>query len=160
MTLSAVGLALLKDLEGCRPLPYRDVAGLWSFGVGHLLTKSELSSGKIVFMTPWEVVQYGRDPWPALWIEALLQQDVVVIDRALARLVRVPLTQHQEDALLCWTFNVGVEALRTSTLRKKLNGKGYAEVPAEMRRWVHAGGQVIEGLGRRREREAALWQRT
>ena len=157
MEMSAAGRALLRDLEGCKALPYRDSAGLLSLGVGHLLTKSELASGKILLPT-FGRCRYGDHPWPDMWIDALLRQDLRRVEEALARNVTVPLSQGQYDVLCSWIFNVGVEAFRTSTLRKRLNAGLYAEVPAQLRRWVYAGGHVVAGLRTRREREAAAWE--
>ena len=48
MKLSDEGKALIRRLEGCRMSCYGDVAGLPTIGVGHLLTRSELMSGKII----------------------------------------------------------------------------------------------------------------
>mgnify|MGYP001558519518 FL=1 len=126
-------------------------------GIGHLLTKSEMASGKI-FLTGYGLVKYGRDAWPEDWCEALLRMDLRSVEAALHLLVRVALTQPQYDALCCWTFNVGNNAMRTSTLLAQLNTGHYDQVPVQMRRWVYAGGRVLQGLKNRREREIALWE--
>ena len=156
MVISDSGLAFLEDLEGRRAVPYQDSVGLWTLGVGHLLTKSELSSGKIR-LSSVGMVPYGRAPWPAEWITCLLRDDLGPVETALHRHVHVSLTQSQYDALCCWVFNVGVPAFRSSTLLKHLNLWHYGDVPTQMRRWVYAGGQQIRGLLQRREREIALW---
>lgn len=157
MQMSPAGRVLLTTLEGDAPLPYQDSAGLWSLGVGHLLTRSELASGKIDLPT-FGVCRYGSDAWPQAWIDDLLRQDLRTTELGLRRHVRVLLSQSQYDALCCWTFNVGVDALRTSTLLKRLNTWHHEEVPAQMRRWVYAGGRVVEGVRARRDRESALWE--
>ena len=72
--------------------------------------------------------------------------------------MQVSLNQDQFDALVSWTFNLGPTNLAESTLLKKLNGGHYEEVPSEMARWNRAGGQVMEGLKRRRKAEGLLWQ--
>lgn len=115
MIISDAGLAVLKDLEGSAPLPYQDNVGLWTIGVGHFLTKSECTSGKIRLLS-YGLVPYGRDPWPPEWITALLHDDLDEVERALRRLIDVPLNQPQYDALCCWVFNVGIAAFATSTL--------------------------------------------
>lgn len=156
MQCSEAGIALLKRLEGCEPLPYRDPAGLWTLGVGHLLTRDELHSGKI-HLPSFGVCRYGRAPWPEAWIADLLRADLRRVETALQRAVHVPLSQPQYDALVCWGYNVGTGALRTSTLLRLLNAGDYEAVPTQMRRWVYAGGQVLTGLRHRREQEIALW---
>ena len=157
MTMSPEGITLLTELEGCKPLPYQDSAGLWSFGIGHLLTKSELASGKISLRNPG-LCRYGSEPWPQTWLDDLLHQDLRTTEYGIRISVSVPLAQCQYDALCSWTYNVGVDALRMSTLLKRLNAGQYEEVPAQMRRWVYAGGRIMEGLRRRRARESALWE--
>lgn len=59
-------------------------------------------------------------------------------------------------ALLDFTFNVGSGNLRASTLRKKVNGEDWDEVPEQLRRWNKGGGRVLKGLVRRREAEIQL----
>ena len=65
---------------------------------------------------------------------------------------------HQFDALVAWVYNLGPTNLSKSTLLKVLNKAIYEEVPFEIKRWNKAGGQVLNGLVRRREAEALLFQ--
>jgi lysozyme len=62
------------------------------------------------------------------------------------------------DALVSWTFNLGPTNLSSSTLLKVLNSGDYEGVPAQIKRWNKAGGKVLEGLVRRREAEALLFE--
>ena len=73
-------------------------------------------------------------------------------------LVKVPLTQNQFDALVCFAYNVGIQALRGSTLLKKLNGGDYAGAANEFGRWNRAGGRVLSGLISRRAAERACFE--
>ena len=70
----------------------------------------------------------------------------------------VDLTQNQFDALVSWTFNLGWGALSSSTLLKVLNDENYKGVPEQIKRWNMAGGKVLDGLVRRREAEALLFE--
>ena len=72
------------------------------------------------------------------------------------RLVDVPLTQYQFDALVSFVFNLGSGAFGGSTLLKKLNAGDYSAVPAQLMRWNKAGGRVLRGLTRRRQAEIDL----
>ena len=155
MQLSADGIELLKALEGVEAEAYRDSAGLWTVGCGHCLTKDELSSGKIYCGD--QVIRWKDGPLTDAEMDALLAEDVGWAEAAVEVAVRVPLEQHHFDSLVLWTFNIGANAMRESTLVKKLNAGLYTEVPDELRRWVRAGGQVLPGLVRRREREIAHW---
>ena len=60
----------------------------------------------------------------------------------------------QFDALVSFTFNLGSGAFQRSTLRRKVNHQAYAEVPAQLMRWLWAGGRKLNGLVSRRSTEA------
>ena len=72
--------------------------------------------------------------------------------------VDVALEQYQFDALVSWVYNLGPTNLSSSTMLKVLNEEKYNEVPNQIRRWNKAGGNVLDGLTRRREAEALLFQ--
>lgn len=154
MNISQTGLDSLKRSEGVVPVMYRDVAGLPTIGIGHLLTKSELSSGKLLIagiLTPWT---------PALTmaqVDDLLRQDLQATEKQVLLAVHVALSQPQFDALVSFTFNVGGTAFARSKLVQKLNAGDYAGVPEQLRRWVYAAGKPQEGLRKRREEEVRLW---
>lgn len=154
-----VDAALVKELEfleNDKSKVYLDSNGYPSIGVGHLLTKSELSSGQIII--GGVPVKYAAG-LTEQQIQALLNQDLKDAEDAIARLVKVPLSQCQYDALTSWTFNVGSGALAGSTLLKLLNAKQYDQVPAQMTRWTKdRHGNVVPGLVRRRAIEAYMWQ--
>lgn len=63
----------------------------------------------------------------------------------------------QFDALVSFTFNLGSGAFQRSTLRRKVNRQAHAEVPAQLMRWVWAGGRMLEGLKKRRSNEAKVY---
>jgi lysozyme len=155
MQLSDEGLALLKSLEGVEAEPYRDSAGLLTIGCGHLLTKDELSSGKIYCGD--RVLRWKDGPLTDDEIDVLLREDLAHAEAAVMRSVEVELTQAQFSALVSLVYNIGTHAFRQSTLLKKLNAGRFEDIPTEFARWARAGGQVIPGLVRRRQREIAHW---
>lgn len=61
-------------------------------------------------------------------------------------------------AIIDWTFNLGGRALGASTLRRKINAGDWDAVPAEIRKWVMAGGKPLRGLINRRAAEVRLWE--
>ena len=134
------GVELIRHFEGCRFDAYLCPAGVWTIGYGHTADVKEGDS----------IDQKAA--------EAFLIEDLESFEQAVTRLVEVPLTQQQFDALVSWTFNLGAGNLAESTLLRKLNNYQYAEVPEQMMRWVRAGGQVLDGLVKRRAAEAALFQ--
>ena len=87
-----------------------------------------------------------------------MAQDLERFEAAVNDGVQVALNQNQFDALVSFAFNVGRQGFKSSTLLKKLNQGLYDEVPAQLRRWNKTGGNVIQGLVNRREKEIALWQ--
>lgn len=152
MNTSPVGIEKIKQREGVRLSMYRDSAGLPTIGVGHLLTKDELSSGKLTAL--------GID-WHEGILDSqatdLLTADLASAEAAILTNVTVPLTQAQFDTLASFVFNIGVTAFAHSTLLKVLNNGEYDSVPSQLRRWVYAGGQRDPILVRRREDEVTQW---
>lgn len=137
------GLNLIKRFEGFEPEIYLDAAGLPTIGYGHLIRKGE-----------HKMFENGISQAAG---EALLIKDVLLAEQAVCRLISVPLTNGQFDALVSFTFNLGSGALQRSTLRRKVNREEHEDVPAEFMRWVWAGGKKLKGLIRRREAEIALY---
>ena len=88
----------------------------------------------------------------------LLRKDVRIAERAVLRLISVPLTDGQFDALISFTFNLGAGALQRSTLRLKVNRGEHESVPPELMKWVWAAGKTLPGLVRRRRLESILYQ--
>ena len=137
------GLALIKRFEGFAPEIYICPGGWPTIGYGHVVRDDER-----------ERFADGIDEATA---EDLLRRDVASAERAVLRLIRVPLEDGRFDALCSFAFNLGAGALQRSTLRRKVNREEHDAVPAEFRRWVWAGGRKLKGLIRRREAEAELY---
>ena len=135
---SSDAIDLIINFEGLSLEPYKDSAGLWTIGYGHM-TKER------------------HEPITPAQAEAYLVEDVKKASIAVNKYVRVPLDQWEFDALTCFVFNIGQGNFRDSTLLKLLNEGQYIEVPNQLRRWVYAGGKKLRGLVRRREAEAHLF---
>lgn len=144
MRTSPEGIALIKRFESLRLAPYHDAVGYPTTGYGHLLSKEKWAD-----LSRWNPITEEE-------ANDLLANDVGVYERAVERLVSVPLSTGQFDALVSFTFNLGAGALQASTLRRKLNRGEYHEAPRELMRWVFAGGRKLRGLVRRREAETIL----
>jgi GH24 family phage-related lysozyme (muramidase) len=141
--VSKQGLDLICRFEGFSPVIYICPAGYPTIGYGHLITEAN----KEQFLD-------GVDEDEAL---ELLRNDVGKAERAVLRLIAVPLTQGQFDALVSFTFNLGAGALQRSTLRRKVNREEHDDVPAELMKWVWAGGRKLKGLVKRRAAEAGIY---
>lgn len=145
MQLSANGLHFLKNQEGVRLKVYKCAAGKDTIGVGHCLSEAEKESGAF------------KDGITLAQAEALCLKDCEHYLKAIAQLVKVPLSQNQVDALLSFTFNLGINALGQSTLLKKLNRRDYRGAADEFLRWDMCNGKHLEGLQKRRQRERDLF---
>lgn len=158
--ISNNGLKFIAKWEGTGPVRdgryfvYKDVAGLSTVGHGHLLTKDELSSGKITINISSVRYHEGLSKTQVL---QLLDQDVDIAEQAVNFHVTTSISQNQFDVLVSFTFNVGVGAFAKSTLLKRLNHNLYDQVPDQLLRWTRAGGRKVKGLVNRRNAEAALW---
>jgi lysozyme len=141
MRLSAAGLELLKRSEGFRDRIYLDVAGYPTIGYGHRLLHPESF----------------RDGVNREQAAEILVSDVRDAEQAVEKLVKVPLTQGQFDALVDFCFNLGQGKLAESTLLKDLNAGQYETAGEQLLRWDHAGGRECAALKSRREAEFELW---
>lgn len=140
MHTSQKGLDLIKSFEGLRLSAYKDVVGVVTIGYG---TTSGVKMG--------DTITKER-------AEELLREDVARFEAQVLRLVKVPLTQGQHDALVSFVYNLGAGNLSNSTLLRLLNAGDYAGAAAQFDRWNKAGGKVLAGLVRRRAAERALFE--
>lgn len=138
------GIELIKEFEGCRLTAYLCPAGVWTIGYGHTGKVDGKAIAKGMTITAKKATE-------------LLRQDLATFEAAVNTYVTAPITQNMFDALVSFAFNCGGAALKNSTLLKKLNAKNYEGAANEFPRWNKAGGKVLAGLTRRRERERQLF---
>lgn len=139
MKISSRGIDLIKKYEGLRLDAYLCPAGVWTIGYG--TTKGVKKGDKITQQAA----------------EKLLADDLTKFEIGVTCPVTVPLSQNQFDALVSFAYNVGLGALRSSTLLRLLNAGDYKGAADQFRRWNKAGGKELAGLTRRRADEAALF---
>jgi len=140
MHISEEGLSLIKKFEGCELKAYRCAANVLTIGYG--TTKGVTEDMEI---TKEEA-------------ESLLKEEMHEYEGYINDMIKVPLEQNQFDSMVSWVFNLGSTNLSSSTLLKKINNSEYDEVPSQIKRWNKAGGKVLDGLIRRREAEALLFE--
>lgn len=140
MKISDLGIELIKKHEGLRLDPYRDVAGYWTVGYGHLITDGDMKS-----ISPEEA-------------ESILRNDLEKAEKCVINGVKTPLSQAEFDALVSFVFNVGCQAFRNSTMLRLINRGEMDDAADQFLRWNRAGGRVVKGLINRRiaEREHFL----
>lgn len=139
MKTSDAGIKFIKNFEGLRLKAYKDVVGVWTIGYG---TTKGVKSGQ-------EVTEEEA--------EELLRSDVSDFESAVNKVVKVPLAQHEFDALVSFTYNVGRVALVNSSLLTMLNVGEKAKAADQLLRWDKAKGRVIKGLTNRRRAERAMF---
>ena len=147
----------IKKDEGVRQRPYQCPALLWTVGVGHVIdpnhAKVPLAERKAL-------------PIPAGWdrslsmeeIDEILRKDLARFEAGVARLCPVQLTQGQFDALVSFSFNVGLGNLQNSTLRMKVNRGDMEGAAEQFLVWTKAGGKVLPGLVKRRTHEKEMFE--
>ena len=139
-----VALTLIKPFEGLELKSYPDPGtggDPWTIGYG--ATGPEIKPGLV---------------WTKEQADARLASDVTKFALGVCKLVKVPVNANQSGALISFAFNVGLGALGSSTLLKKLNAGDYAGAAQEFARWNKAGGKVMPGLTRRRSAEALTFR--
>jgi lysozyme len=148
MKASKKCLEMLAHHEGVRTKPYRCPAGLWTVGVGHLI-----GDGKSL-----------PDSWNRTFsleeVYAILAKDVEKFERGVSRYITVPLKQCEYDAIISFSFNLGLGVLQRSTLRQALNRWDKEGAMQSLRKYNKAGGKVLKGLdNRRKDEEALFWSK-
>jgi lysozyme len=146
MRISDNGIKLIKRFEGVRNRPYRDCIGLWTVGVGHLIGDGkQLPDNYNKIFTESEVNE-------------LLRKDLARFERGVALLFPVSyrFTQGLYDALVSFSFNVGLGCLQRSTVRSALLRGDKAMAGQSLLKYCRAGGKVIKGLQLRRQAEYNL----
>ena len=137
---SQEGISLIKSFEGCELTAYRCRANVPTIGFGHTAGVSD------------------GDTCTQEEAETMLAEDLEEFEDYVKNYVESELQQNEFDALVAWTYNLGPANLKESTMLKELNSGNFEEVPRQMKRWNRAGGEVLDGLIRRREAESRLFK--
>jgi lysozyme len=136
--MTKLGLEFIKHFEGCRLKAYRDVVGIWTIGYGDTQN-----------VRPGMVITQAE-------ADERLERRVAEFEAAVKKLVKIDLNDNQLDALTSFAYNVGPNALRKSNLLRRLNGLDV-QLEDEFMKWSRAGGQILNGLLRRRKLEWMLF---
>lgn len=143
-TATELARVLIRHFEGCKLEAYKDQGGVWTIGYGHTVGVKKGDS-----------ISYEQAAY-------YLTQDIAQAFKDMHALVKVPLTAHEQAALISWLFNFGRTKVRGSTLIKKLNAKRPStEIINELLRWdkgmINGVKKQVPGLTRRRKTEAHLY---
>ena len=157
MKVSQKCIEQIKKDEGVRSRPYQCPALLWTIGVGHVIdpnhAKVPLADRKqLPIPAGWDRVLSSEE------IDDILRKDLARFEAGVSRLIKVELTQGQFDALVSFSFNVGLGNLQNSTLRMKVNRGEYEAAAEQFLVWTKAGGKVLPGLVKRRTHEKEMFE--
>ena len=112
MKTSQAGIDFIKSFEQCHLRAYKDSGGVWTCGWGS--TGSDVNE---------------NTEWTQEYADNRFERDLLIAERGVTELVKVPLSQNEFDALVSFAFNVGIdidsdtmaEGLGESTLLRLLN---------------------------------------
>ena len=156
MRVSEDGLNLITHFEGChkkvgrdRYVPYKCPAGLWTVGFGSLI-----GDGR-------SLPYYANREYSLQECKDMLAKELRSKERGILRLIRYPLMQHEFDALISFTYNLGLGCLQRSTIRQKLNRGDKLGAVKSLLKYnkarVKGVYKELPGLTRRRQAEAMLF---
>ena len=144
--LSKSGLDLIKQHEGFCSEPYLCPASVGTIGYGS------------TYYEDGTKVKLGDPPITEERASKLLANVVVAYEKSVDSFARDDISQQQFDALVCFAYNVGIGALKSSTLLKKVNADpNDPTIRDEFLKWNKAAGKPLKGLTKRRESEAKLY---
>ena len=156
MKISDKCLHMIRHHEGVRQNPYKCPAKLWTVGVGHVMFPEQ---GKLkidqrdAFTPPAEAMRkYSMEE-----VDGILRADLQRFERGVHTYCPCYLTQGMFDALVSFSFNVGLGTLQRSTLRQKLLRGDKEGASQELLKYCMAGGKILKGLQKRRIDERAVF---
>lgn len=156
MNVSQKLIEMVKHHEGVRLRPYRCPALLWTVGVGHVIDPAH---------TGVKFEDRKNLPIPAGWdrtlsmaeVDDILAKDLRRFEAGVERLCPAGLDQSRFDALVSFSFNVGLGNLQRSTLRMRHNRGDYEGAAEAFMMWTKAGGKELPGLVKRRRDERNMY---
>ena len=160
MNVSPQAIRTIKHHEGVRLRPYRCPALLWTVGVGHVLYP-EQGRLKLEDRKSYALRDADNRVWTQDEVDALLRSDLARFESGVARMCPAATgSQGRFDALVSFSFNVGLGTLQRSTLRAKFNRGDFAGAAQEFLKFTRGGGKVLKGLVNRRNDEVAMYGRS
>ena len=140
------GIDLVKSFEGFSSKPYMCPASVCTIGYG----TTRYPNGTKISMNDAPITE-------AKALEYLVF-DMKSFERNVDAYCRDDINQNQFDALVSFCYNVGPNALKSSTLLKKVNiNPNDPTIASEFAKWNKGGGKVLKGLISRRKEESQLY---
>ena len=156
MKVSDKAIKMIRHHEGVRNKPYRCPAKLWTIGVGHVLYpdhgKMPIDQRDNYQLRPEDNRVFSPEE-----VDGILRTDLSRFESGVDKLITAQLSQGMFDALVSFSFNVGLGTLQRSTLRQKLNRGDKEGAAEELLTYCMAGGKILKGLQNRRIDERVLF---
>lgn len=145
MKTSQAGIDLIHSFEQLRLKAYPDPGSKDGkpYTVGWGSTGSDIGPGTL---------------WTKEKADQRFASDLSKFEQAVSLLVKVPLTQYQFDAIVSFTYNLGIGSLKSSTMLKMLNEGDYSNAGLQLLRWTKNDGVEMAGLVRRRKAELKMFK--
>lgn len=142
LKVSELLIQKLKEFEGLRLVAYKPTKAERWYTIGYGHSAGDVRAGMRITVEK---------------AEELLRRDLFFVEKFVNGIPKVK-TQGQFDALVSFTYNVGVGNLKKSTLLKKImHDAPTAEIQREFMKWVNSGGKQLAGLVKRRRWESERW---
>lgn len=141
MHITEAGLKLIEAFEGYSGTQYRDAVGVPTIGYG--------TTASVVSPLPQTCTRAEAEGWLRKYVAESCEPAVNGLG--------VPLNSNQFDALCSLVYNCGPGVL-DGTIGQNLRAKNYNAAANAFMLYVHAGGQVLQGLVNRRAAEKALFR--
>ena len=156
MNVSDKAIKMIIHHEGLRLKPYRCPAKLWTIGVGHVLYPDQ---GKMAIneRDGYQLRPEDNRVFTQEEVNNILKADLKRFEQGVDKYITTQLTQGMFDALVSFSFNVGLGTLQRSTLRMKLNRGDKEGAAEELLKYCMAGGKILKGLQNRRIDEKAMF---
>jgi lysozyme len=145
MKVSQVGIKLIQTFESCRLQAYQDSKAIWTIGWGNTQYENGIRVKKGDVLTQQRA-------------DELFATILISFEYGVNKRVGASVTQGMFDALVSFSYNLGLGNLDKSTLLKKVNANPLdATIRTEFMKWVNKGSSFEKGLTRRRKAEADLY---
>ena len=150
MKTSATGIDLIKYFEGVRYRPYMCSGNVWTIGCGHALYPRQLVMN-LANRKEYKLKPEDNRIWTKEEVDGLLKYDLQRFEAGVLRLLgTVQPKQSEFDALVSFSFNLGLGTFQRSTVRSAFIRGDKTRAGEVLLKYCRAGGKVLKGLQRRR----------
>lgn len=140
MSALEILIKLIKDSEGCKLTAYKCPAGIWTIGYGQ--TKG-IKEGMV-----WTQQQADED---------IIKTALQAFNEAIkASPILATANMEKQAAIADFVYNLGITNYNKSTLKLRVDKGDWVSASTEIKKWNKSNGNILNGLVKRRQREADL----